>query len=430
MDKREAAWLAIEKEINSRGGDGAAIAEAYKNFYAFHDIRICSWLARLFDPDIGGFYYSNSGRDSEYVEWEGKRCYTKPDIESTYQAISFMKLTGIIKEYTDIPAWMIEKIKNFTCSLQDPEDGYIYHPQWGKNIHNARRGRDLSWSRGLSEIYNFKLPYPTALERLQANRNNTDESKKNELESVIPEHLRSKEAFVKYMEAMDWDAETGLGAYGAGNTLCSQGEMIRAAGLSDVMCDFLDSIQNKETGIWGKQLGYPAVNAFLKILTAYGSAKRAVPNAEKVAMASMDAITLPDRNNTVCYQFNAWWSVGIIRGNIKQHGGSEGEEIIKRIDAEMLRRAPECILTTIEKIKPFKCEDGSYSYFYDTTCPTSQAAIVAKMIKEGDINATHINCYGVMTRSLEALQLHTIAPKIFENGGYEEFMSALRTPSK
>ena len=35
-----------------------------------------------------------------------------------------------------------KKMAEFNCSLQDPDDGYIYHPQWGKNITDHRRGRD------------------------------------------------------------------------------------------------------------------------------------------------------------------------------------------------------------------------------------------------------------------------------------------------
>ena len=67
MDDRELKFLEMEKEVNARGGDGAAVVEAYKELYDFHELGLCTWLAKLFDPDIGGFYYSNSGRDNEWV---------------------------------------------------------------------------------------------------------------------------------------------------------------------------------------------------------------------------------------------------------------------------------------------------------------------------------------------------------------------------
>ncbi len=40
--------------------------------------EILSWLASLYDPKTGGFYYSVSARDSD-------RFF--PDLESTYQAV-------------------------------------------------------------------------------------------------------------------------------------------------------------------------------------------------------------------------------------------------------------------------------------------------------------------------------------------------------
>jgi hypothetical protein len=244
----------------------------------------------------------------------------------------------------------------------------------------------------------------------------------------MPEHLRSEAAFKKYLEAMPWNAPEGLAAYGAGNTLAAQAGMISAAGLHEIGCQFLDSIQDKETGIWGVQKGYAAVNAILKIVAYYGS--RPIPNAEKVAMAAMDAITTNERNNTVCYQYNTWFAISVIRANLLRAGGDEDLKTVERLDAEMLRRAPEGIRATTKKAAPFRCEDGSYSYFWDRTCETSQGAPVALPIKEGDINATTINGQGTLNYSLDALCLRDVAPKLFGDKEYERFLSALRMPTK
>ena len=431
MNDRELKFLEMEKEVNRRGGDGAAVVEAYKELYDFHEVGLCTWLAKLFDPDIGGFYYSNSGRDNEWVEWEGKRVYTKPDMESTHQAIALAKQVGMINGYDDIPSWMRERIKNFTCSLLSEEDGYIYHPQWGKNISNARLGRDLIAAVGIADVLKFDLPYPTATERIKAaaaQASSAGAKAENKAPS-LPDHLKSKEAFLKYLENLPWEEPTGMAAYGAGNNLASQGDLIRAAGLADVMCDFLDSIQH-EDGLWGTQRGYAAINAFFKIGVAYGYAGRCVSNAERIASAGMDIMVADELNRTVCYQFNAWWTMLLCKGSLRKYAGEEGAAAAARVDAEMLRRAPECIRATTRKIRPFKCEDKSYSYFYDTTCPTSQGAIVANMVKEGDINASTINSNGVLARSLDALGLSAFAPKIFGAEGREAFFDALPKPAK
>ena len=429
MDARELKFLEMEKEINSRGGDGAAVVEAYKEFYDFHEIGLCTWLAKLFDPDIGGFYYSNSGRDNEWVEWEGKRVYTKPDIESTHQAVSLMKNAGIVDSYMSIPEWMRNKIRDFTCSLQSEEDGYFYHPQWGKNVASARIGRDMFAAVALTDVLKFDLPYPTATERIKSAAQTATENKTENKAPSLPDHLKSREAFLRYLGNLGWEEPEGLAAYGAGNALASQASMIKAAGLSDVMCDFLDSIQH-EDGLWGTQRGYAAINAFFKIGVAYGSAGRVIPNVERVAYSGMDIMVADELNRTVCYQFNAWWTMLLCKGSIKKYGGEDAERAAARIDAEMLRRAPECIRATTRKIHPFKCPDGSYSYFYDTTCPTSQGAIVANMVKEGDVNATIINTCNILNRSLDVLGLTKIAPTIYGKEGHDAFFDALRRPTK
>ena len=429
MDARELKFLEMEKEVNRRGGDGAAVVDAYRELYAFHELGLCTWLAKLFDPDIGGFYYSNSGRDNEWVEWEGKRVYTRPDMESTHQAIALAKQVGMVNGYDDFPAWMREKVKNFTCSLMSEEDGYIYHPQWGKNISNARLGRDLIAAEGVADVFKFKLPYPTATERIKAAAAQAGGAKAENKAPSLPDHLKSKEAFLKYLESLPWEEPTGMAAYGAGNNLASQAGLIKAAGLADVMCDFLDSIQH-EDGLWGTQRGYAAINAFFKIGVAYGYAGRVISNAERIASAGMDIMVADELNRTVCYQFNAWWTMLLCKGSLKKYAGEEGEAAAARVDAEMLRRAPECIRATTRKIRPFKCEDKSYSYFYDTTCPTSQSAIVANMVKEGDVNASTINSNGVLARSLDALGLSALAPKLYGAEGREAFLSALPKPTK
>jgi hypothetical protein len=50
-------------------------------------------------------------------------------------------------------------------------------------------------------------------------------------------------------------------------------------------------------------------------------------------------------------------------------------------------------------------------------------------VKEGDINATTINCQGVLLRSVDALGLTGLAPDIFGPKGYEVFLSALKKPN-
>ena len=415
MQNKDELWQRLADEATKKGGNGNDIVDAYKELYSAHSDRICTWLGGLFDSEIGGFYYSNSARDNEYHEIDGVKHYFLPDIESTNQATNFMQSSGMIKEFSEIPEWMRKKMIEFNCSLQDPNDGYIYHPQWGKNIKLSRRGRDMMWSVSMEEKFGFKLPYPTAIERLEEANKNAD--KKEEIMAVMPDHLKSKEAFLEYLNSLDWDNK----AYAAGNFIAAQKMQIDAAGLMPTAVDFINSIQNPETGTWGNKTGYEAVNAILKIGAVYED--NPMPNPMKVAMFAMDCITLPTRVDTVCWQYNAWYSVRNVIQNLRKFGDHKSAD---EIVAEMLRRAPEGIRSSAEKVKTFTCDDGSYSYTPEYSSSTSQAARVSLGLKEGDVNATVINCTGVIINSLRALELKEFYVPVFDEQGFEKFLAAVK----
>lgn len=423
MNTKEQQWQRLSDEVTRRGGNGNDVVEAYKELYSVHNEEgIATWLGGLFDPDIGGFYYSNSARDNEYGEYNGEKHYFLPDIESTNQATNFLMTTRMIGSCMELPEWMRKKIIAFNCSLQDPDDGFIYHPQWGKNIRQSRRGRDLMWSVAMEEKFNFKLPYPTANERLKAGLENPD--KKDEIMASLPDYFKSRDAYNDYLCSFNWDEK----AYAAGNTLAAQGDQIVAAGLADATVDFLNSIQNKDTGIWGKKTGYDATNGILKITCFYEMAKKPIPNPLAVAMSAMDCITLDTRCETVCWQYNAWYSVRNIINNLRTFGGEEGNKTADGIVTEMLRRAPDGIRATAKKVRTFVCDDGSYSYTPEFSSSTSQASRVSLGLKEGDVNATVINCTGVIHNSLRALELNGLYVPLFGKTGYEKFLSAVRLP--
>ena len=77
---------------------GEDVAEATKEYYSMFSDKLLSWLVDLYDPEIGGFYYSNSGRNTEgYL----------PDIESSFQALSMIENSGMVDhlggKYSDLP---------------------------------------------------------------------------------------------------------------------------------------------------------------------------------------------------------------------------------------------------------------------------------------------------------------------------------------
>ena len=165
----KAEWI-TQDEANLRGvydklkatmGDESKAAEVYKaikELYGFFDgDAILDWLAGLYDPNEGGFYYSNSARD--FYPY-------RPDIESTSQALgwaisngAFLGLSTNLAERFDntIPDVAL-KIVNFSRSRQSSADGYFYHPQWpqGKeNLQTDRYGRDLDNGNSIITTFDY-----------------------------------------------------------------------------------------------------------------------------------------------------------------------------------------------------------------------------------------------------------------------------------
>ena len=132
---------------------GTDVADALEEYLALFDERFYLWLADLYDPGEydengnpvgGGFYYSNSGRNTLGYGI---------DLESTAEAMTFLTISGMAKNEAQLkevlPESMFREIAAFAKSCQSYLDGYFYHPQWGMNITTSRLSRDLGWATKL-----------------------------------------------------------------------------------------------------------------------------------------------------------------------------------------------------------------------------------------------------------------------------------------
>lgn len=155
--EREELYAGIAAEY------GADVVKALQNHLSMFDDRYYLWMADLYDPGEydengnplgGGFYYSNSGRDTDGYNI---------DLESTMQALSWITgASGLFKNAADarekLPASMVDEIATFVLSCQSSTNGYFYHPQWGEGVSTSRLGRDLSWAVQLIDYCQLK-PY-------------------------------------------------------------------------------------------------------------------------------------------------------------------------------------------------------------------------------------------------------------------------------
>ena len=415
-------WKKLEAEIDRRGGNGKEVVKALGEHYAIYNEGLLRWLGDLYDPKIGGFYYSKSGRHTSDPRF-------LPDIESTNQATNLLTQAGALESMNDLPEEMRAKMAEFVCSLQSDEDGYIYHPQWGKNISTNRRGRDMMWACHMAGKLGIKLPYKTANERLaEAVANSKTEEEKKDALKNLPDYLKSEKAFLEYLDSFDWTTRS----YPSGNNLAAQIDQIVAAGLADVACDFLNEKQNKENGLWGAEVNFGTVNGVFKISYVYNGAKRLMPHAGKAAIAAMECITRFEEETVhVCSLYNTWYTVLNLIGNMRRYGDDAVQKEADDIVRQLLLRAPEAIRASTKKISEFQKPDGSFSYYKHNTACESQGALVAVpkpeggQPDEGDVNASVISATSLTGNIYAALELRDFAIKLYTKDDLKIFLDAI-----
>ena len=204
--KKAEKWRAFEKEC------GKDMTDALKEWHELYTDEVVDWFAGLYDAKIGGYYYSESARDNETVEYKENTYRLLPDVESTNQALCFLESANLVDDFggkyaNALPEWMKKDIGDWVYNLQD-EDGFFYHPQWGKNITLHRRARDRAWSRSILRNLGITPKYADITDIGKV-------SSQNKPAPTIPEHLSSPEKFAEYLAPLNF----GEHSYGVGNTL-------------------------------------------------------------------------------------------------------------------------------------------------------------------------------------------------------------------
>lgn len=405
-------WRDLADKVAEKGGDGDAFVRELQDLYSIFTPDFATWIGGLYNHEIGGFHAANSGRDTEGIY---------PDIESTFQAVNTIASVGIVKKATDLPPVMRERMIAYISSLQSPEDGYIYHPQWNYNdpdwrLRDSRVGRDMMWAIALQDELDFKLPYPTANDRLEALASG------EKTDAKLPDHLTSREAFIAYLDKLDWVND----AYFAGNMMAAQAGQIKAAGLAPTAAEYLGKIQNPENGLWGKYDSYDGVNALLKIAAFYSAVGIPIPNAQAAVESTLKCTCAPldKKRATVCWQYNVWFALQYLVRNIRKcDGDAAADALIKR----MMSFAPEAIRATKEKLEIFKLPDCSFTYMFEISSTRSQGALVASPtegVLEGNVNASVICLHRTVEALLNAFGLDM--PPIYDEEDYKLFLAAVK----
>ncbi len=371
---------------------GKRIADAACELHGLYDEGIYKWLGSLWDRAAGGFYYSISARDNEGFY---------PDIESTAQAFDSLESLGIVTEKTPVPTSMKKKAIAFMQAKQDKDDGYFYHSQWGKDITTSRRARDLRNSVSVITRFGGKPLYPTAIERIEAA---VSEGSVNNENSTVPEHLRSKEAFLEYLEGLGINENS----YTIGHRIGQQAMEIIAAGLTDVCVDFLNSKQ-KPNGFWEDSLSHNSSNGTMKISCAYVTLGRPFPNIMTSFDSAIEVLLSDLPYGGITDIFNPPFTLLNFLEIMEKTGDTEN---LAKAKARILECGADILRVTRERLVDFKKPDGSFSYCKDTSSFWSQGKPVCiEGSRESDVNANSL-ANGSRVRSLKILGIEP--PEIFD----------------
>lgn len=426
----ENAWITLSEEL-SGDENGEEIVEALKSMHSLYTSDMVLWVANLYDPEIGGFYHSNSARNNVGF---------LPDLGSTWTALSFMAGTGMVDSWGDAtPLWMREQISEFILSLQS-EDGYFYHPQWGSEISNDKREEHLKAAKSMLSAFGVepKYSYPGAASAA-ALTGKLGKSTVSAVSSVmtvdakLPQYA-SETAYRDWLDGWYENIKAGkTNFYAFGDELQSQVPNIKMYGkalgvdLMKITTDFLTSHQ-KDNGLWDDTLNYTATNAVHKIASVYNSAECEVPNADKIIEAGIDIISSDTPISACVDLYNAWSCISYIIRNIREHADGMELDRNKKADSIVAKAreiAPEAILASFEKIKPFRKDDGSFSYgpVYATAGGGGMALGVPLTI-EGDLNGNSICVTSLMNEIYASLGIENRVP-IFTYSDYILFMDTL-----
>ena len=383
-----------------------------KNLYGLFnmDNNTVVWLANLYDPVTGGFYYSNSARNNEgYL----------PDLESTADAISLVK--AILVDYSgSLTDYFGEEISakfiSFVNNMQAADNGYFYHPQWPRTAidkNTIRRSRDLMSALNILSDFGGRPVYNTPngvfgqggviasslLVRPLNNANATVAVSSLIIEDdiYIPSHMLTEDSFKSYLSTLNMSAS----ALDCAKTLSSQlaqisfrdsqleesGESYR---LSKTIVNWLNSKQNAKTGLWGvsETLNSDCFKAQYEVITIYNSLGERLSKAELIIGMLSDCIMAePDDNLNVNDIADAWAALSAISENLNMFSSenSEASVNLSRLNSNIV----ELLKSTRLKLAELVRDDGSFKASVGMGTGKSYGMpIASSTADEGNISAT------------------------------------------
>jgi len=335
----------------------AALREALKRADVLVGPDTLEYYYQLYDPETGGFYYSISSRDSEGAT---------PFAEGTCFILGGLKDGGMT-----LPDWYKEKLSTWILPHQDPDDGYFYEDLWGKNTAGPRKDRDLTYSVDILRNFCGVEPlYPLPQERV----------KDNPRSASLPEYLAGEKEIVAYMDSLDWSYNS---IWSTGQKLSTARSMITAAGLFEVVHDYVKARQNPGTGLWADGLGWMNTNGTMKLSGYFSDPAHPFPRMEQM----IDSVLAIYSGNVPPTSATWIWNPFVALSNaLRSMGGNA-----PAMRAKLFDKGADIVNCAIDNALLLRRADGGFASNINRATPTQQGYVFGLgLADESDVDGTVI----------------------------------------
>ena len=419
-DTFDLLWnLKLSQITDKIGGDAEAAEAIVSSIKKLHSIynngySTVKWIANLYDPETGGFYYSNSARNNiGYL----------PDLESTSQALAIveMVLSGYSGNLTDYFGDEIAgKFVSFAKDMQDI-NGYFYHPQWTRELVDknvAKRSRDVYNALLILDFFSATPTYDTpngvkgessivTASKLTAplSLNNVTSVVKvvsaQSDEIYVPNHLKTKENFESYLSNLDIKANTATVSeelYSDTPLYLAIDEILEEQGagyrLTDILENYLRRNQNPITGLWSDNYDNNdgvAISDVPGVVRLYNALGIPVYYYSELIFTIVSAIESLDNPERITEITELWSALSAVVSNVRNYSDETQMVDVDRHLESVYQDFEDLINQTIKNVALFAEMDGSFSSTSGKTLgdvmgmPTSLSGI-----EEGDVSATFL----------------------------------------
>ncbi len=362
---------------------------ALANFDAqlFDGDKMLNWLASLYDPATGSFFYSESSRDNP--DQFG------PHLESLYGA-------GLPKALMRPDA--LRAMGTWVQNLQDPATGFFIEPEFDlADASTGKKGRDNQYAQGiLSELralgYSQFTPlYPTVEERAQGTQTQEAQlmASTDANGNGVEDFLESWTGVENWLNSMDW---TEGSVWGSAHATESYSSILISLGYKQKIAEFFSKMIHPDTGFMcGKKQfnwstfkyewvadpvkSYMSISGALKASWAFGEDSIPYPYINKLfdnALPMAEANMPPDMSEIINLPV-------LMQGAMRSYAAS-GNILPEGIQAKLDEITPKLIQAITVQMKPFLKDSGAFGYIVGAGQSHTQGAHVATGEDEADVN--------------------------------------------